>query len=45
MVKLKLLGIGKSEKHNYYTFSKTQKFFTLARELLRWLGFQKYGFF
>lgn len=42
MDKLKLLGIGKSEKHNYYIFSKRQKFFEIIRELLKWLKFKKY---
>jgi len=42
MVKLKLLGIGKSEKHSHYTFPKTQEFFTVARKLLKLMGFQNY---
>ena len=40
MVKLKLLGSGKSEKHNYYIFPKTQNFFSLIRNLLKELGFE-----
>ena len=42
MAKLKLLGIGKSAKHNHYTFQKKQEFFTIARELLKFLRFEKY---
>lgn len=42
MVKLRVLGIGKSEKHNHYIFPKTQEVFTLIRELLKWLKFPEY---
>lgn len=42
MTKLKLLGIGKSEKHNYYIFKKEQEFFILIRDLLQKLAYPKY---
>jgi len=41
-MKIKLLGIGKSEKHNHYTFPKRQEFFEIARSFLKELGFKDY---
>jgi hypothetical protein len=42
MVKIKVLGMGKSAKHNYYIFHKTQQLFSIIRDLLKELGFEKY---
>ena len=44
MVKLKLLALEKSSKHNYYVFPKEQVFFTVARQLLKSLGFKEYEY-
>ncbi len=39
MVKIKLLGVERSEKHHFYLFFKTQEFFPFMRNLLKDLGF------
>lgn len=42
MVKIKLLGIYKSKKHNTYIFKKSQAIFAIVRGLLKELGFKKF---
>jgi len=42
MIKLKLLGIGKSENRCYYILPKKQKFFSFFRQFLLDLGIKKF---
>jgi hypothetical protein len=44
MKKVKLIGIKKSEKHNYYGFSKTREVFGIIRALLEKIGFEAYDY-
>jgi len=41
MFQLKLLAIRKSEKHNLYVFEKDQQFFSVLRQILEKLGFER----
>ncbi len=42
MVKLKLLGVGKSESRCYFIFPKKQNFFKVCRQLLVDLGVDRF---
>jgi len=42
MVKIKLLGVGKSDNYSHYEFPKVQEVFTIVRALLMELRFSQY---
>lgn len=42
MVKIKLLGVGKSEHRNYFIFPKEQDFFRICRQILLDLGVKRF---